>query len=117
VHAIFTGAWDDPVKERAADTAIIDQGATCLGSKSTRQQRKLSRRNAAFMAPAQSRLKRIAPKATLCSSVWVWDRYFIPELKKIEAGNWTPDPYGAFPALPVAVPTSHAVTASFQRTL
>ena len=31
VHAIFTGAWDDPVKERAADTALIDQGAEVLG--------------------------------------------------------------------------------------
>ena len=27
VHAVFTGAWDDPVKERAAATAVIDQGA------------------------------------------------------------------------------------------
>jgi len=31
VRAIFTGAWDDPVKERAADTALIDQGAEVLG--------------------------------------------------------------------------------------
>ena len=44
-------------------------------------------------------LREFAPKATLCSSVWVWDRYFVPELKKIEAGNWTPDPYGAFPGI------------------
>jgi basic membrane protein A and related proteins len=44
-------------------------------------------------------LSQFAPKATLCSSVWVWDRYFVPELKKIEAGNWTPDPYGAFPGI------------------
>jgi basic membrane protein A and related proteins len=80
VRAVFTGAWDDPVKERAADTALIDQGAEVLGQ----HNRDLSE---------------FAPKATLCSSVWVWDRYFIPELKKIEAGNWTPDPYGAFPGI------------------
>ena len=37
-----------------------------------------------------------APKATVCSSVWVWDKFLVPEIKKIEAGNWKPAPYGAF---------------------
>ena len=35
-------------------------------------------------------LREFAPKATFCSSVWVWDRYLVPELKKIAAGNWKP---------------------------
>jgi hypothetical protein len=32
----------------------------------------------------------------VCSSVWVWDKFLTPELKKIQAGNWKPSPYGAF---------------------
>jgi basic membrane protein A len=35
----------------------------------------------------------------LCSSVWTWDKFLTPELKKIEAGNWLPSPYGAFPGI------------------
>ena len=44
-------------------------------------------------------LREFAPKATLCSSVWTWDKFLSPELKKVEAGNWQPSPYGAFPGI------------------
>ncbi|EGH48588.1 basic membrane lipoprotein, partial [Pseudomonas syringae pv. pisi str. 1704B] len=40
-------------------------------------------------------LSEFAPKATVCSSLWVWDRFLGPELKKIIAGNWTPPANGA----------------------
>lgn len=41
-------------------------------------------------------MRQYAPKSTVCSSVWVWDKFLIPEIRKIEAGNWQPAPYGAF---------------------
>ena len=41
-------------------------------------------------------LREFAPKATQCSSVWVWDRFLEPEIKKIATGAWEPSPYGAF---------------------
>ncbi len=31
VNVVFTGVWNDPVKERAAATALIDQGADVIG--------------------------------------------------------------------------------------
>jgi basic membrane protein A len=40
-------------------------------------------------------LSEFAPKATVCSSAWVWDRFLAPELKKVMAGNWVPNPNGA----------------------
>ncbi|RMS79399.1 Bmp protein [Pseudomonas savastanoi] len=40
-------------------------------------------------------LSEFAPKATVCSSLWVWDRFLGPELKKVIAGNWTPPANGA----------------------
>ena len=100
VRAIFTGAWDDPVKERAADTALIDQGAEVLGQQIDTPTTQIVAQERGIYGTGHNRdLSEFAPKATLCSSVWVWDRYFIPELKKIQAGNWTPDPYGAFPGI------------------
>ena len=100
VRAIFTGAWDDPVKERAADTALIDQGAEVLGQQIDTPTTQIVAQERGVYGTGHNRdLSEFAPKATLCSSVWVWDRYFIPELKKIQAGNWTPDPYGAFPGI------------------
>jgi len=100
VRAIFTGAWDDPVKQRAADTALIDQGAEVLGQQIDTPTTQIVAQERGVYGTGHNRdLSEFAPKATLCSSVWVWDRYFIPELKKIQAGNWTPDPYGAFPGI------------------
>lgn len=40
-------------------------------------------------------MSEFAPEATVCSSVWVWDRFLAPELKKIMAGNWHPAENGA----------------------
>ena len=80
VHAIFTGAWDDPVKERAADTAIIDQGADVLGQQIDTPTTQIVAQERGVYGTGHNRdLREFAPKATLCSSVWVWDRYFVPE--------------------------------------
>ena len=35
----------------------------------------------------------------MCSSVWTWDKYLVPELKRIEAGHWVTQPFGAFPGI------------------
>lgn len=100
VRAVFTGAWDDPVKERAADTAVIDPGADVLGQQIDTPTTQIVAQERGVYGTGHNRdLREFAPKATLCSSVWVWDRYFVPEIKKIEAGDWTPDPYGSFPGI------------------
>src|ERR1700722_4512878 len=100
VHAVFTGAWDDPVKERAADTAVIDQGADVLGQQIDTPTTQIVAQERGVYGTGHNRdLSEFAPKATLCSSIWVWDRFLVPELKKIIAGDWTPDPYGAFPGI------------------
>jgi basic membrane protein A len=100
VHAVFTGSWDDPIKERAADSALIDQGADVLGQNIDTPTTQIVAQERGVYGTGHDRdFRQFAPKATLCSSVWVWDRYFVPEIKKIIAGGWTPDPYGAFPGI------------------
>ncbi|CAN5195248.1 BMP family ABC transporter substrate-binding protein [soil metagenome] len=100
VYAVFTGAWNDPVKERAAAKALIDQGADVLGQNIDTATTQIVAQERGIYGTGHNRdLREFAPKATLCSSVWVWDRFFVPELKKIASGTWTPDPYGAFPGI------------------
>jgi len=100
VYAVFTGSWSDPVKERTAAKALIDQGADVLGQNIDTATTQIVAQERGVYGTGHNRdLREFAPKATLCSSVWVWDRFFIPELKKIQAGTWTPDPYGDFPGI------------------
>jgi basic membrane protein A and related proteins len=97
VTAVYTGAWNDPVKERAAATALIDQGADVIGQHVDTPTPQIVAQERGVYATGHHRdLSEFAPKANLCSSIWVWDKFFVPEIKKVEAGNWKPNPYGAF---------------------
>ena len=98
--AVFTGAWNDPVKERAAATALIDQGADVLGQHvDTPTPQIVAQERGIFGTGHHRDMTEFAPKATVCSSVWVWDKFLVPEIKKIQAGGWKPAPYGAFPGI------------------
>ncbi|MGD0421685.1 MAG: BMP family ABC transporter substrate-binding protein [Xanthobacteraceae bacterium] len=97
---IFTGAWNDPVKERAAASALADQGVDVIGQHvDTPTPQVVAQERGIYGTGHHRDLREFAPKATLCSSVWTWDKFLTPELKKIEAGNWQPSPYGAFPGI------------------
>jgi basic membrane lipoprotein Med (substrate-binding protein (PBP1-ABC) superfamily) len=97
VTVIYTGAWNDPVKERAAATALIDQGAEAIGQHVDTPTPQIVAQERGKVGTGHHRdMRQFAPKATVCSSVWVWDKFLTPELKKIMAGGWKPSPYGAF---------------------
>lgn len=97
VTVIYTGAWNDPVKERAAASALIDQGADVIGQHvDTPTPQVVAQERGVFGTGHHRDMRQFAPKATLCSSVWVWDRFLAPELKKVMAGNWKTQPFGAF---------------------
>jgi len=97
LSVIYTGAWNDPVKERAAAAALLAQGADVIGQHVDSPTPQIVAQERGAMGTGHHRdMRQFAPKATVCSSVWVWDRYLVPELKKVIAGNWKPQPFGAF---------------------
>jgi basic membrane lipoprotein Med (substrate-binding protein (PBP1-ABC) superfamily) len=97
---IFTGAWNDPVKERAAATALADQGVDVIGQHVDTPTPQIVAQERGILGTGHHRdMRQFAPKTTVCSSVWTWDKFLIPELKAIEAGNWVTLPYGAFPGM------------------
>jgi basic membrane protein A len=94
---IFTGSWDDPVKERAAAQALADQGVDVIGEHVNGPTPELVAQEHGIYSTAHHRDKTsYAPKANLCSAIWTWDKFLVPEIKKIAAGGWKPNPYGAF---------------------
>jgi basic membrane protein A len=94
---IYTGAWNDPVKERAAATALADQGIDVIGQHVDTPTPQLVAQERGIHGTGHHRdLRQFAPKATICSSVWTWDKYLTPALKEIKAGGWKTQPYGAF---------------------
>jgi basic membrane protein A len=100
VTVIFTGAWNDPIKERAAAQAMADQGIDVIGQHVDTPTPQVVAQERDIHGTGHHRdLREFAPKATLCSSAWTWDKHLIPTLKKVAAGNWEPSPFGAFPGI------------------
>jgi len=99
VTVVFTGAWNDPVKERAATEALAEQGIDVVGQHVDTPTPQIVAKEKGIFATGHHRDLSEFSSATQCSSVWVWDKYLGPELEKIKAGKWEPNPNGAFISL------------------
>ena len=89
VTVIYTGAWNDPVKERAAAEALAEQGIDVIGQHVDTPAVQIVAQEKGIHGTGYHRdMREFALKATICSSVWVWDKFLGPEIKKVEAGNW-----------------------------
>lgn len=93
---VFTGAWNDPIKERNAAEALIEQGIDVIGQHVDTATPQIVAAEHGIYSTGHHRDMSEFSEATQCSSVWVWDRYLVPEIQKIAAGGWQPNPYGAF---------------------
>jgi basic membrane protein A and related proteins len=97
VTAVVTGAWDDPAKERTVASALIDQGADVIDQHTVSPTPQIvAQERGVYGVGSELDMMPNAPKATLCSTVYTWDRYLEPQIKKIEAGDWHPSAWGDF---------------------
>lgn len=98
VKTRFTGNWADPRAEQLAARDLINQGADVLGQHvDTPTPQLTAQAMLAFSTGHHRDQSNLTPDTTLCSSIWVWDRYLVPEIRKIMAGGWVPAPHGALP--------------------
>lgn len=94
---VYTGSWYDPIKERAAAQALIEQGIDVIGEHvDTPTPQIVAQENGVYGTGHHRDMREFAEKATQISSIWVWDRYLTPTVKTIIAGNWETNPWGAF---------------------
>lgn len=97
VSVVYTGAWNDPVKERQAASALIDQGSDVIGQGVDTPTSQIVAQERGVYATGNWRdMSEFAPKSNLCSQVWVWGKFLSPELAAIKAGTWKPAQYGNF---------------------
>jgi basic membrane protein A len=97
VTTIFNGAWGDPVKERASAQALADRGVEVIGQHVNTPTPQIVAQERGIYGTGHNRdMTEFSPKATLCSSAFVWDRFLATEITKIAAGGWKTNPYGAF---------------------
>jgi basic membrane lipoprotein Med (substrate-binding protein (PBP1-ABC) superfamily) len=93
---VFTGAWGDPVKERAATEALIEQGVEVVGQHVDTATPQLVAAEAGIYGTGHHRDLSEFSAATQCSSIWTWEKFLEPEIKAAADGTWEAAPYGAF---------------------
>lgn len=93
---VFTGAWADPVKERAAAEALVERGVDVIGQHVDTPTPQVVAAEAGIYGTGHHRDLSEFSEATQCSSVWTWDKFLVPEIQAAAAGEWEPAPYGAF---------------------
>lgn len=97
VTIAYTGAWANDAKKRVATLSLIGQGADVIGALAdTPTPQIVAGENGVYATGNRRDLREIAPEATQCSAVAVWDRFLEPEIEKIAKGGWEPSANGAF---------------------
>ena len=99
LHVVYTGAWNDPVKERAAAQALVEQGVDVIGQHvDSPTPQIVAQENGIYGTGHHRDMREFAPEATQCSHIWVWDQYLIPKIQEMVDGTWDPgsQPYGDF---------------------
>ncbi len=90
VVATFVNTWYDPVKERQAAEAILEQGADVVATNVSSTAVVVAAEAAgAHSVGFQNDMSAAAPKGHLTSVIFNWEVYYVPLLEKIMAGNWT----------------------------
>jgi len=96
LSVVFTGSWGDPVKERAATEALIEQGVDVIGQHVDTPTPQIVAAEAGIFSTGHHRDLSEFSDATQCSSIWTWDAFLIPEIQAATAGEWDAEPFGAF---------------------
>lgn len=120
VSVLYTNSWWDPVKEGQATQSLLEQGATVIANNlSSAAPFSEAEQAGKYSVGFQLDMSANAPKGHLTSVVFHWDKYLLPTIQSIVAGQWEPSPYGAFPGLAEGVvditPLPEAVPAPVQQ--
>lgn len=90
VIVTFLNSWYDPVKERQAAEAIMEQGADVLATNMSSTAPMVAAEEAGIWSIGfQNDMSAAAPTKHLTSVVFNWETYFAPVIEEIAAGDWT----------------------------
>jgi basic membrane protein A len=100
VNVVYTNSWWDPVKEGQVTEALLDQGADVIANNLSSSAPFIAAegRGAASIG-FQLDMRQHAPKGSLTSVMFRWEKYLVPTIKAIVDGTWLPTEWGAFPGM------------------
>ena len=94
VHVVWTQTWFDPVKEKEAAVALLDEGCDVIAQhQDTTEPQKAAQERGAVSIGYDSDMAQFVGDTVLTSPVWNWGPYYINRVQAMLDGDWTTGQY------------------------
>lgn len=89
VRVVWTNTWYDPVIEREAAEALLDEGATIIAQhQDTTEPQKAAQERGMLSVGYDSDMAQFVGDTVLTSPVWNWGPYYIERVQAVLDGTW-----------------------------
>ena len=94
VRVVWTNTWYDPVKEREAAIALLDEGADIIAQhQDTTEPQKAAQERGAMSIGYDSDMRTFVGDTVLTSPIWHWGSYYVDTIQKALDGKWETHQY------------------------
>jgi basic membrane protein A len=94
VHVVWTNTWYDPVKEREAAEALLDEGADIVAQhQDTTEPQKAAQERGLLSIGYDSDMAQFVGDTVLTSPVWNWGKYYVATMQDVLDGTWETHQY------------------------
>ncbi len=94
VKVVWTNTWYDPVKEKDAAKALLNEGCDVIAQhQDTPGPQQAAEEKGVYGVGYNSDMSKMAPKAVLTSPVWNWGPYYVKIVEAVKNGTWESESY------------------------
>ena len=94
VHVVWTNTWYDPVDEREAAEALLDEGADIIAQhQDTTEPQKAAQERGKLSIGYDSDMRQFVGDTVLTSPVWNWGVYYVKTVQDVLNGTWVTHQY------------------------
>jgi basic membrane protein A len=89
VHVVWTNTWFDPVLEKEAADALLDQGCDVIAQhQDTTEPQKAAQERGMVSIGYDSDMRQFVGDTVLTSPIWNWGPYYVERTKAVMDGTW-----------------------------
>lgn len=94
VKVTWTNTWYDPVKEKEAAKALLDQGVDIISQhQDTTGPQQAAEEKGVWSIGYNSDMSKAAPNAYMTAPIWNWGPYYVDQVQKVLDGTWKSESY------------------------
>jgi basic membrane protein A len=94
VRVVWTNTWYDPVKEREAAEALLDEGADIIAQhQDTTEPQKAAKERGKLSIGYDSDMGQFVGDTVLTSPIWNWGVYYVDTIQNVLDGSWETHEY------------------------